>query len=258
MAIILDAPVGGLGDGLLYSTLPELYAKDLGCPIYITPNTTCRNSEVHALLYDANPFIRGVRAPAPGDMVIGSPIAGRSFVRASRFDTDPIGLIEQLHGFRRRNTRPKIWYTPQYLSKWVDVIVVDPRSHSQHFPTAIFETFYRRMKFDQHQPALSTIVLTSRFAGAHGALTLGDEELYQVRDIFEYIDIIYSCAKFVCTEAGGQSLAAAVRKDGIFVLCTTATYNSKFFIYPGVNYTVTGTLTSDFIANDAEGEGLFV
>lgn len=263
MKVVLDAPVGGLGDGLLYSTLPELYSLTRGDTVYISERTRARNGEVEQLLYGNNPFIKGVLRMEEADLVIGSPIAGASFVRDSRFLSSrmsPISLIEELHGFGKRtvlelsNGRPKIYYKPQLLTKYKSTIVVDPYSHSQRIPGVQFDRFFDRMRFDRGK----AIVVQSRFSGPHGNDSLATLPRHNLANIFELIDMIFSCESFVCTESGSQVLAAAIRRHKIYTIFTTMAYNSKFFVFPGVNYNVTGKLTDDYLHNDENGEGLFV
>lgn len=251
MKVTLDAPIGGLGDALLFSTLPELYAKR-GDTVYISERTICRNPEVFDLLYGRNPYIEGVLAREAADLVIGIPHEREFFFEARKWD-NPIECIEWLHGFdvgAEVRDRPRIYYEPQYLSAWGDRVFVDPASISQAFPSSVFEPFCLRL-FDPQSSDLW--VARSHHTGNSGGSMDGFVD-YFVRDIYEYIDIIYSCRAFVCTESGSQSLAAAVRREGIYALCTTMTYNSKFYIYPGVNYTVTGALSGDYLWNDSTAE----
>lgn len=258
MRVILDAPVGGLGDGLLYSTLPELFAMNTGEKVYLSPRTKTRNPEVFDLLYARNPFIAPERfaEPREGDKIIGSTIAGAHFIRRSRRDTDPIGLIEELHGFARTHDRPKVYYAPTLLPNWINRIFVDPCSFSQAIPAQVFDRFFKRMLFDQD--GCEIIVAESPNQGPHGKDSLQGYPRYEVRSIYEYMDIIYSCKYFVVSESGGQCLSAALRRKGIFTVFTTMALNSRFFVFPDVVYNTTGKLSDDYLHNDIHGEGLFV
>src|SRR5580698_10492753 len=56
--IVLWVESSGLGDHLIYSTIPELFARR-GFRVFVSNDITTRNAEVRALLYEQNPFIMG-------------------------------------------------------------------------------------------------------------------------------------------------------------------------------------------------------
>jgi hypothetical protein len=70
----------------------------------------------------------------------------------------------------------------------------------------------------------------------------------QVESIYQYLDMLHGARAWVGSEAGGQSLAAAVRgehdvydldaRPELVVLSTAKTYNSRGYTYRGVDYRV--------------------
>ena len=50
---------GGLGDSLLYSTLPEKWVRELGFEFYIV-NPNWRNPGVAPLVWESNPYVSGI------------------------------------------------------------------------------------------------------------------------------------------------------------------------------------------------------
>lgn len=248
MRVTLDAPIGGLGDALLFSTLPQLYAER-GDDVYISERTVCRNPEVFDLLYARNPYIKGALARSEADEVAGMPHERDFFLQARQW-TNPIGLLESLHDFVPRHDRPQVYYRPQSRPEWRDRVFMDPTSISQAFSTELFERFAARTLLDGE----AFVVESAHLGTRSGAAVFPDAPRYRVRDIYEYIDIIASCKAFVCTESGSQSVAAAVRRDGIYALCTTMHYNSRLYVWPNVNYTVTGALSADYLWNDSTAE----
>jgi len=253
MRVLLHAPVGGLGDVLLYSTLPELYAK-AGHEVFLTTATSCRNPEVHELVYGKNPYIAGVSDE--GDIQAGSCHA-KAFFRHCRLTNNPIGLVERLHGFEPENDRPKIYYTPKRLSEWQDTMFVDPRSISQGFPANVVDRWIDRMRYAM-DPKPVIFVAQSQYSGPHGGGSLLTSPRHAVNSIYDYIDIIFSCKYFFVVESGGHMLAGAIRRHGIYSLWATRGFNSRFFTLPDVVYDVTGRLSDDYIDNDLIGNGLFV
>lgn len=248
MKVVLDAPIGGLGDALLFSTLPELYAKH-GFDVFVTPRTiaNCRNPEVADLLYHRNPYIDGQLEASEANEVAGIKHERRFFMEA-RFWRNPIGLIEALHNFDPHNDRPMIHYTPVVRKDCIDSAVIDPYSVSQHFPDDVFERYASRLIADDDH----AVVLESKFHS--GRSVLPQLPRYKVADIYEYIDIVAAARKFIGTESGSQSIAAAVREDDTYALCTAMHMNSRLYVWPNVNYTVTGKLSDDYLWNDATAE----
>lgn len=250
---ILQAPVGGLGDGLLFSTLPELFSN-AGYQVFIDANKTrCRNREVHELLYLINPFIDGIHIGSEigEDAIRIGIVHDKTFFLSARRFSSSMYACEFIHGFAPTHDRPKIYYSPKYLPEWADKVAFDPCSISQHFPAYVFRKFVTRLQFNE-----PLIKLSSPYAGRNGEETFESGAVYTVRDIFEYIDIIRSCKAFLCTESGSSSLAAAVRQDNTFALCTTQHFNSRLYVYPNVIYTTTGELTGDYLWNDCSAEGV--
>lgn len=250
MKVTIDAPIGGLGDSLLFSTLPILYSR-LGYRVYVTPRSVdnCRNREVADLLYDRNPYIMGRLEEQMADQVAGIKHE-RAFFRDARLWPNPIACIEALHGFPPHNDRPFISYTPKTLDAWADVVVIDPYSISQSFSHETFVRFVHRLISDEKR----VVVLESKFHNGSTLLPMFDRAF--ARDIYEYIDIMASAKMFLCTESGSQSLAAAVREGDTYALCTTMHLNSRLYVWPNVNYTVTGKLSDDYLWNDLTAEGV--
>lgn len=70
-----------------------------------------------------------------------------------------------------------------------------------------------------------------------------------MNDIYEYVDAMASCYAVICTEAGAQALAAAVRgehdcydlsvRPEICAIIQPMTYNSRVYTFRGVDYRVT-------------------
>lgn len=238
--IVLREPRGGLGDGLLYSTLPELLA---GNEVVIQARP--RNPEVKRLLYDDNPFVSRVVDIDDTEPPNAGSVHDREFFPEARHWTSPIALVEKLHGFLPKNTRPKIYYQPTLLSEWADKVVADPRSICQQFPPYTFNAFAERLF-----PRDEITVVDSIHSGTNGQGALSDCPQHRVSSIYEYCDIIASCRAFLVTESGGHSLAAAIREDGIYVACTNAHINSRFFVYPGVLYSVVDGLSPTYLAVD--------
>lgn len=257
--VTIDAPIGGLGDSLLFSTLPQMYREHNATSVHLTKRTlgNCRNPEVRELLYGHNPYLSSIPVdPREADIIAGIPHE-RAFFQEARLFQNPIACIESLHGFVSQNDRPRLYYTPQrQVIPWHQFVVIDPYSISQHFPDEVIEAFVQRIlafsaySTDEYH---DVIILESKYHHGRNSL-LPNVQRYRAKNLYEYIDIVAAARMFLCTESGSQSIAAAVREDQTYALCTTMHMNSRLYVWPNVIYNVTGKLSEDYLWNDATAQ----
>ena len=223
--------VGGLGDHLIYSTLPELFAQR-GRRVYVSESTPTRNDEVRSLLYDQNPFIAGWTGRPPN---AGTGRVGETLLQGIRSGS-VIEWVELTHGLPVSNRYPRIYYQPRFRAELIDIVLVDPRSTSQPFPRDRFEWFVDRLGFSREQLR----IVWSKHSGHHGSATLTDCARLEATSLHDYIDMIYSCLAYVGTESGGSALASAVRQDRktpeLYAMTTTKNWNQHVYIFPNVTY----------------------
>jgi hypothetical protein len=239
--VVLWVESGGLGDHLIYSTLPELFARR-GYRVYVSTETPTRNDEVRALLYDENPFVSGWSDKPPN---AGTGHAGADLIRGIRL-ASIIEWIEIAHGLPATNRYPRIYYQPQFRADLANLVLVDPRSTSQPFPRERFEWFVDRLGFRSHQLR----VVSSKHSGPHGVAALASCQRIQAATLHDYIDMIYSCLAYVGTESGGSALASAIRQDRsapeLYALTTTKSWNHHVYVFPNVTYMVISGLQPDW------------
>lgn len=239
--VVLWVESGGLGDHLIYSTLPEMFARR-GHRVYIANSTPTRNDEVRSLLYDENPFVIGWTDRQPN---IGTVRTVKSPVHRIRF-AHTIEWVEFVHGLPATNRYPQIYYQPRFRSELIDTVLVDPRSASQPFPSDRFAWFVDRLGFRRNKLR----VVLSKYSGKHGSDTLADCSRLDVENLHEYIDVIYSCRAFVSTESGGSALASAIRQaketPEIYAVTTTKSWNHHVYTFPNINYIVLSGLQPDW------------
>jgi hypothetical protein len=253
--VIIGVHAGGLGDNLAYSALPRLYKGAGARRVLISTRTNygeplSRNPEVLELVWRSNPFVDGITDEAPNVGETGWPPT--DYFHAAKRSASPIDTTAMVHGLgilRADGTRlvppkPDLFYAPKPRADFSDKIICDPRSISQGFGNDVFARFVEFI-VRWHRLTGAVMVIDSRHAGAHGADILPDAPRYMVGDLREYIDVISSAKAFLVTEAGGQSLAAATRSAGTFVLITTRAFNERNFLWPGNCYCATGRLTPD-------------
>lgn len=249
--MILKPHAGGLGDHLLYSTLPRrCYENSEEFKLFYP--TGVRNEETIDLVWGKNPYFAGY-APKEEPFDAEEFLKARSLLHWVKNFEWSIQGIERMCGFGGILSRfPEIYYEPKIIDDWKDTVFIDPFSTSQWFPDAQFEAFYRwvlRWRLDLQKSNI--YILKSPGSGS-----LGPSRIFNMipewfcKDIYEYCDIIASCKAFLCTESGSSALAAAIHRENsfhrVFALCTTQHFNDRIFLYPSVRYCVTGDLTQDY------------
>jgi hypothetical protein len=239
--IVLWVESPGLGDHLIYSTIPELFARR-GRRVYISNRVSTRNDEARKLLYDENPFVAGWTDQPPN---AGTRRAEMSKTKVTHVPS-PIQWVELAHGLPGLNRYPKIYYSPRFLAGLARTVLVDPYSVSQRLPPRLFESFLDRLGFQRDRMR----VIRAPYSGPNGADVLLDSPPIRAANIHEYIDIVFSSGVFIGTESGGSALASAIRQDQptpeIYALTSTLNFNERTYIFPNVAYMVAAGLQRDW------------
>ena len=239
--VVIRSHADGLGDALIYTTLPEIYAG-MGHQVFISGSW--RNNQVRDLVWGKNPYVSGFCNGEPTTSV------GLKFIREAYKHRTVVECLEKMHCFETGNVFPKIYYEPKFLPKWADVVVADPRSISQPIKSETFNGFAGHVAGRMGYQLWDIVVLTSVHSGQHGTMSLSGHREYQVGSLEEYVDIIHSCKAFLVAESGGQVLSSAIlAKNGrsnVHALFTTGAYNDRTFTFPNIKYSVAGGMTPDF------------
>ena len=253
--VIIGIHAGGLGDHLAYSGLPRLY-KGIGATRVLISRLTnygeplARNPEVADYVWSSNPYVDGFTDERPNVGEIDWPPT--AFFKAAKHSESPIDTVAEVHGLavfaedgktRLLPPRPDLFYRPKQREDFADQVVCDPYSISQPFSPAVFNTFAAFVSDWHNIDVDNIIILCNSHSQNIDPNFLPNNVRYSVKDISEYTDIIASARAFLTTESGGQSVAAAVRQSGAFVLMTSRAYNERHFIWPNNKYFVTGEMT---------------
>lgn len=253
---IIETHADGLGDHILYTTLPFMFHSFTNDDVYISNRIGFRNDGIRALLWAPNPFIKGFSGEEPTfsgrDRVVG-----RELIRIMKHYDSPIEAIHKLAGFSDEQIRvgpklPSIHYLPKMIPELKDVVLMDPTSISQGFPATNFEEFAKWVCRWLDEDLTQAAIVANAAQTGSGADTLPHLRRWNTMTIFDYVDAIYSCKLFLGVDSGSNSLASAVigkderLKGKAYVLTTTQSFNDKIFIYPNIRYMVTGKLTPDF------------
>lgn len=220
MKSVLSSGFGGLGDNLMFSTLPELYAKK-GEQFYIQKDNPRRNQEIFDLVWGKNPHVKiSDEVSNIGFNLTGNPYQplGDSF----------IGSVEKHHGFEGTGNYPKIYYNPQLISIFDHKCVIDLTAITRHsdYPTNIAEIAFEEAKknFRENDICFLTFpnVQSKNYLNVPYAT-------YEIKNIYEYCDIIHSSEKYISLHSGGNMLATAIKQEedfpGIFCYITKSLFD---------------------------------
>jgi hypothetical protein len=224
-SMIIHQPWGGLGDNLLWSTLPEMCHLN-GIECYISDRNCVRNQGIYDLVWGSNPYIKGPSIYQPNAGLSRWPDDA-----GTRFVTDScIKKSEYFHGFEPINKYPKIYYqykeTPEVNGK----TILDLSAHNNSYNTSNLWNFIK------NNCVLNNLVQIKHKNNFNNNYLIKDIETIDMENIFYYCDIINSCKEFICLYSGSSVLASAINKR-----------NTKVFIRHG-----------DKIENYKNGNNLFV
>ena len=183
--VIIKNTYNGLGDALCHSTLPEIFKK-MGKKVYFSTKQVYKNQD-NERLFNMNPFIDGFTDEE--HTVDVQEIM--HFIDYGSEKENYISKIERMVTGQSYNTRPKIYYEPKFLPEWADKTFIDLKA-------ATNKMVYMNANFMEYALANNENCVTS--------------EEHPPKDIFEYIDIIHSCKKFITSFSGGYVMAATLNK----------------------------------------------
>jgi len=212
--IIIFQPWGGLGDNLQFSTLPEM-AKEQGYNVYISNKNVYRNEEICDLVWKSNPFVDGFTDELPN---AGSTDGTREDGISCKTDwaenqlgvSSFVYLYEYLHGFQPKHLNPKIYYIPKLREEVKDLTLLD-------LGTITLKGDYNTDKLTkaitaQYNKETSYLLQHSTKKEVNNTYQIQTTNTLSFTNIFEFVDLIYSCKKFVCLWGGANSLAAAIHE----------------------------------------------
>ena len=234
--VILSAFHGGLGDNLQFSTLPEEFHKQQGRDTYISSQASFRNQEIYDLVWGHNPYVKGIK---DGDWS-----AGDTPDRHRVIESDCISNWEALHGLKPTNKYPKIYYEPEKISSFDNVILVDLSSISITYDEEKILKLYDAVRKTHEGMVFLEVEFTNKIKGA----TIIEPDVtgvVEIESIFTYVDLMYSSFGVISLHSGQNHLAAAIKNqynNDLEVYCLMDEYeyqrqkDKSIFVFDNVNY----------------------
>lgn len=202
--IVIDLSFGGIGDCLIFSTLPRLLKETYDIDFYLSKKSmkVIRQEDIFKLCFDLNPYFKGLNDSL--DVFKLKTFESEKSLYTFISDKDSNNLIEILEkqfGVKGRG-RPEIYYKPNLLNEYKEKVLVDENSISG-----------KRFGWEFKSNAFYTEALKN---------CINKDSIEYVnpknQDLFTYIDMIYSCKYFIGTSSGGASISACFDKSFSVIL----------------------------------------
>ena len=213
--VILAAYHGGLGDNLQFSTLPEEFHKQQGRDTYIWSQASFRNQEIYDLVWGHNPYVKGIKD--------GEWSAGDTPNRHKTLLQNGIANWEVLHDLNPTNKYPKIYYKPEKIDDFDNVILVDLSSISwakRRTEAGISMVdegkkildAYESIKKKYEGKTFLGVEFTQNVSGTP-LIEPDVNGIVEIESIFSYLDLIYSSFGVISLHSGQSVLAASIKND---------------------------------------------
>jgi len=228
--IILLENFGGLGDNLQFSTLPEEFKKQKNFDFYIHTSTydSLRNKEIFTLVWEMNPFFKGISDEPPN--------AGRVY----RYPTENnmVCDIEELHGLECKNDTFKLYYEPKNVGP-LDILFdltstslrkdyLDNKDKIDFIIKDLLKNNYKNLYFVEFKNLHSE--------NYKSVISIPDSKKIEVGPIFEYCDVISSCNHFVGLQSGGSHLAKTYQKKYKYKITLIEPHYFNGWRFEDINY----------------------
>lgn len=229
-------PNGGLGDNLIFSTLPEEFYKQHKSQVFIHQKSEFRNKEIYELVWGMNPYIRGKTNKKSN--------AGLINVKKYKKKYNVVENAENANGLKIKNRFPKIYYkpkkiklknffivdlsgvsifyTPSELNKISDIVKklrkknIDSLFLSVEFKKKISKKIYpnllQKIKFYIKSKFMKNSILSFEFNN-HFQHILNLDKTIKINSIFEYCDYINAAKGFISLHHGQSHLSSAIKNQ---------------------------------------------
>ncbi len=211
--MILDIRYFGLGDSLVFSTIPERCAEK-GIDFYLSESsrqhfTPSGNPQVFDIVWKSNPYFKGFS---------DGKITGGNMYKSKESVTESIVYqMERLHGFSPVNKYPKIYIELEKIPELENVTLVDVNCF------AIYEEMWRNRdllvsKIDEligNDKDVYYVDLKNKPDKINdiNPVLLKRFKPFPIDSLLYYCHVLNSVKRFVTVLSGANTLASAIKKD---------------------------------------------
>lgn len=224
--LVIQVANGGLGDHLLYSSLPELLWKQKGIKTFISNKSVFRSQVIFDFVWQLNPYV--TFTDETGWYTYKA--LDHNFPTLDEYFQKLFGLTGDGH--------PKVYYKPNPIEQLKGKTIVDPSFGPSGKANGYFDTdFYRRFIEYLKSHVGEFVLITHQHSGTKNdfqELIIKEfrPECYSVSTIEEFSDVLYSAKERYLLHSGGASLVAALRlESNILNYIKPSTYDSfKYYV----------------------------
>ena len=218
----------GLGDFLAYSRLPRLLKKAGYEKVYLSSFTPFRNEDVKKLIM-TNPYIDGIVDVAPYNS--STPIdIDTLFGKYFNNQKNIIDIIEHEYEVSEDSQKiPEVYYKPKLINSYKGSIIYDPNCITNNCGVTV-ENITKYFSDNN-------IKIDYQFKGRERyQVILPNVPVIETKDIFDWIDILYSCKYSYSLFTGVNLLMSGLdkRHGVIYVPETDGCIN--FWKMPNIEY----------------------
>jgi hypothetical protein len=223
--LVIQVACGGLGDHLIYSSLPELLLKQKGIKTFISNESVFHSAAIRDFIWGLNPYVDFTNEKG----WFKDKTAENKFPSIDGYFQNLFGL----HG----DGLPKVYYTANLVEQLKGKIIVDPSCGGAGKANGYFEPdFYKRFIEYLKSHVSEFVLITHKHSGTKNDLQelIRKEfkpECFSVSTIEELSDVLCSAEQRYLLHSGSASLAAALKlESNILNYIKPSTYD--YFKYP--------------------------
>lgn len=201
--LVIQIPFGGLGDHLVYSSLPELLWKQKGIKTFISNKSIFRSKAIRDFVWGLNPYVAFVDEKG---WFIHKPLQENLVLNE---------YLQKLFNLKG-NGCPKAYYKPRIIEEIRGENIVDPSFGPTGKANGYYETdFHKRFVAYLENNVGDFILLTNKHTLIRSQLEaqincLLKPPCYNIGRIEELADALFSASTRYLLHSGAASLSAAL------------------------------------------------
>lgn len=207
--LVIKLKYGGIGDNLFFSHIPRI-AKQFGGydKVYVSKHSPYLGTDTKRLVWELNPFIDGFTDLNPSPPNISLSVDPEMNI------LDKLMLSYGLDDGLRFH-EPEIYYKPKIVEELKNAIIYDP-----NFGTTLGHPSIKQIS---GYLVKNCIKIDYQMVGGRthkGKLcdrVLGGIPTLKSDDLFNFVDILYSCKTVYCFITGTLPLTAAIGKSSMIL-----------------------------------------
>ncbi len=210
--LVIQIPFGGLGDHLIYSSLPELLWKQKGIKTFISNKSIFRSEAIRDFVWGRNPYIEFTGEKG---WFIHQPLK-HNFATLDEY-------LQKLFNLQGSGC-PKVYYRPNLVEQLKEKTIVDPSYGAAGKANGYYERdFHKRFVEYLKSNVNEFILLAHRHSKTRNPLEelvkrTFNPDCYNIFTIEELADVLFSARKRYLLYSGAASVSAALGMPSI-VLC---------------------------------------